>query len=372
MEDVGFMSLNYSFWNGKRVLVTGHTGFKGGWLVQWLNRLGANVSGIGLAPNTSPNLFHIAKIDQYCQSYIGDIRDLVFLDTAVSKIQPEIVFHLAAQPLVRYGYDHPLETFSTNVMGTANLLELLRNESECKVCVVITTDKVYQNQESIFPYREVDQLGGYDPYSASKAASELIVNCFNQSYFSQREIVVSTARAGNVIGGGDWSLDRLIPDIMMAWKNGDTVTIRQPDSIRPWQHVLDPLFGYLQLAEKSWGKPALGGPYNFGPRTDEVITVGQLVEFAGNYFGVDSALSQFGCDDGFKHETKTLTLEIAKASSVLGFKPTWDISEAIQKTVQWYKNYFDGQNAGYLCQSDIDVYEEMGDFSSHLLNGSKA
>lgn len=352
------MNLNYSFWKGKRVLVTGHTGFKGSWLVQWLNRLGANVSGISLKANTKPNLFESAKLDQYCESILGDIRDLTFLQSTTKKLDPEIVFHLAAQPLVRYGYDYPLETFSTNVIGTANLLEVLRSRDRLKVCVVVTTDKVYQNQEWVFPYRETDQLGGYDPYSASKAASELIANCFNQSYFSKNGVAISTARAGNVIGGGDWSLDRLLPDAMTAWKKKGAIDVRQPNSIRPWQHVLEPLFGYMQLAERLWHNPELSGPYNFGPRTDEVITVSQLLELARNTFGVGPELVRYGYDSDSKHEAKSLALEITKAASVLGFKPIWVVSEAVQKTVDWYKCYFDGLDPVQLCKADIDAYEE--------------
>jgi CDP-glucose 4,6-dehydratase len=357
LEGLGLMSLDRSFWEGKRVLVTGHTGFKGGWLVQWLDHLGANVSGIGLEASTNPSLFQSAKIHQFCNSNIGDIRDVEFLRTTIIKFDPEIVLHLAAQPLVRYGYDHPLETFSTNVMGTANLLAVLRNREHLKVCVVITTDKVYENQDWAFPYRETDPLGGYDPYSASKASSELVTNCFNQSYFAKNGVAISTARAGNVIGGGDWSLDRLIPDAMTAWKEVQKIKLRQPNSIRPWQHVLEPLYGYMKLVERSWHNPALSGPYNFGPKTDEVVTVEQLLEMARRVFGVGPDLIEFGHDGDLKHETKMLALEIAKTSSVLGVKPLWNIGEAIQRTTQWYKEYLNGADPVQLCKEDIGVYE---------------
>lgn len=350
------MSLDHSFWEGKRVLVTGHTGFKGGWLVQWLKYLGANVSGIGLEANTNPNLYESAKIHQFCDSKIGDIRDVKFLRSVITKFDPEIVFHLAAQPLVRYGYDHPLETFSTNVMGTANLLDELRNQEHLKVCVVITTDKVYQNQEWSFPYRETDPLGGYDPYSASKAACEIVVSSFKQSYFSQQGVAISTARAGNVIGGGDWSLDRLIPDAMTAWNKVQKVEVRQPNSIRPWQHVLEPLYGYMELAQRSWHNPALSGPFNFGPKTDEVVTVSQLLEMARRGFGAEFDLVEYKNNGDLKHEAKILALEIAKSSSILGVKPLWSIGEAVQRTTQWYKHYFNGVDPARLCKADIVAY----------------
>lgn len=358
LESVGLMGLNNSFWKGKRVLVTGHTGFKGGWLIQWLSQLGANVSGISLPASTTPNLFEVATIDRYCKSYIGDIRDAKFVQSAVSELKPEIVFHLAAQSLVRYGYDHPLDTLSTNIMGTATLLEHLRSIESLKVCIVITTDKVYQNQEWSFPYRETDPLGGHDPYSASKAACELVTSCYKKSYFAGEDISISTARAGNVIGGGDWSLDRIIPDAMVAWNTMREITIRQPYSIRPWQHVLEPLYGYLQLAEKSWKNSTISGSYNFGPRTDEVITVSQLIELARKCFGAGVNLVKYGYIDNLKYESKLLSLETAKAMSILGYRPVWNTEKSIQKTVLWYKNYFNGIDPTELCKADIDSYEK--------------
>ena len=363
------MSLDRSFWEGKRVLVTGHTGFKGSWLVQWLDHLGANTAGISLEVNTMPNLFESAKVYQFCDSNIGDIRNKEFLCSVIAKFDPEIVFHLAAQPLVRFGYDHPLETFSTNVMGTVNLLEALRNRERLKVCVVITTDKVYQNQEWTFPYRETDPLGGYDPYSASKAACEIVVSSFKQSYFSKQGVAISTARAGNVIGGGDWSLDRLIPDAMTAWNKVQKIQVRQPNSIRPWQHVLEPLYGYMKLVERSWNNPALSGPFNFGPKTDEVVTVSQLLEMARRGFGAELDLIEYKDDSDLKHETKMLALEIAKTTSILGVKPLWSISEAIQRTTEWYKQYFNGVDPAQLCKADIDAYFKNINDRDSCING---
>jgi CDP-glucose 4,6-dehydratase len=237
-----------AFWRGKRVLVTGHTGFKGGWLTLWLSRMGADITGLSLPPSTKPSLFDLAKIGAHCHSHELDIRDYAAVEAVVREAKPEIIFHLAAQPLVRASYRDPLETFSTNVMGTANVLNALRLEGSARVIVAITTDKVYQNKEWPFPYREDDVLGGHDPYSASKAASELVIASYSASYLAEKGMAVASARAGNVIGGGDWSEDRLIPDAVRAWQSGATLDIRRPNATRPWQHVLEPLSGYLVLA----------------------------------------------------------------------------------------------------------------------------
>ena len=244
------MSLFNDFFRGRRVLITGHTGFKGSWLTFWLARLGADITGISLAPVKDPNLFSLADIESLCDHHICDIRDLEGVTSIIHKVQPEIVFHLAAQPLVRASYREPVDTFSTNIMGSVNLLDALRHVECVKSIVMVTTDKVYHNQEQLYPYTEEDRLGGVDPYSASKAASELVIASYRESYLINKGVAVSTARAGNVVGGGDWSEDRLIPDAVNAWQGNDILEIRRPDAIRPWQHVLEPLFGYMQLATK--------------------------------------------------------------------------------------------------------------------------
>ena len=277
--------LDYKFWHGKRVLLTGHTGFKGGWLALWLHRLGAHVIGISLPPTTSPNLFDLAKINELCDSHFCDIRNIEALTTLVSSAQPEVVFHLAAQPLVRHSYQKPAETFDTNVLGTAHLLDALRGLRSVKAVVMVTTDKVYRNNEWRWPYREDDILGGKDPYSASKAASEIVIASYRDSFLAEQGVAVASARAGNVIGGGDWSADRLIPDTVRSWQKSETLKIRRPNAIRPWQHVLEPLAGYLTLAEQLWKNASLAGAYNFGPPTQEVSTVRDVIELAQTAYG---------------------------------------------------------------------------------------
>ncbi|MFY8051770.1 MAG: CDP-glucose 4,6-dehydratase, partial [Armatimonadaceae bacterium] len=261
------------FWNGKRVVITGHTGFKGSWLTLWLSQLGAKVTGIALEPCTTPSIFNEANIAECCDHHVCDIRDAAKTASLIKAANPEIIFHLAAQPLVRLSYREPLETFASNVMGTANVLNALRECPDCRTAVMITTDKVYHNREWAWPYREDDTLGGHDPYSASKAACEIVINSFRQSFLNDAGVAVASVRAGNVIGGGDWSEDRLIPDAVRAWTSGQTLSIRRPDSVRPWQHVLEPLRGYIELAEKLHETPSLAGAYNFGPRTHMAATV---------------------------------------------------------------------------------------------------
>ena len=349
------MLSNKQFWQKKRVLVTGHTGFKGGWLTLWLSKMGAEVTGISLAPNSYPNLFELSNISEACDSNFCDIRNLEKLSLLIKKVEPEIVFHLAAQPLVRASYKEPLNTFSTNIMGTVNILECLRGAKSTRVVVMITTDKVYQNNEWQWPYRENDALGGYDPYSSSKAASEIVINSYRKSYFSALGIAVATARAGNVIGGGDWSEDRLIPDAIRSWKSGVELQVRQPDAKRPWQHVLEPLSGYLLLAEKLWQNPKLEGAYNFGPQSHEVATVRQVINSA---LKIHKSGKVLYCDshEG-PHEAGWLALEISKARGILGFTPRLSLNEAINMTMSWYKLLAEGASALELCQRDIAYYE---------------
>ncbi|MBC7618723.1 MAG: CDP-glucose 4,6-dehydratase, partial [Candidatus Saccharibacteria bacterium] len=274
--------VDVDFWRGKRVLITGHTGFKGAWLAFWLQRLGANVTGIALPAATQPSLFALLGEKPWMNSHHGDIRDATSLKAAVHSARPEIVFHLAAQALVRASYQQPLDTFATNVMGTANLLEALRDLPSVRVAVMVTTDKVYQNREWLYPYREDDALGGHDPYSASKAASELVIASYRSSYLESAGLAVASVRAGNVIGGGDWSADRLIPDAVRAWQAKQPLVIRNPHATRPWQHVLEPLAGYLALACQLWAKPALAGAYNMGPSPHAASSVENVINLASS------------------------------------------------------------------------------------------
>ncbi|MGB2880354.1 MAG: CDP-glucose 4,6-dehydratase [Rhodoferax sp.] len=349
------MQPSASFWHGKRVLLTGHTGFKGAWLALWLQRLGADVTGVALTPPTSPNLFELAKVASSMHSHVCDIRDAQALATLVRHAQPEIVLHLAAQALVRASYRDPIQTFSTNVMGTAHLLDALRGVDGTRVAVMVTTDKVYRNLEHPYPYREDDMLGGHDPYSASKAASELVITSYRDAFLSQQGLAVASARAGNVIGGGDWAQDRLIPDCIRAWQSGQTLVIRRPDAIRPWQHVLEPLAGYLRLAEALWQQPALAGAYNLGPPTDEAATVKAVVELARS--PRETYAVSYEIDSNSPHEAGWLALETAKARTQLGIHPRWTLTEAVQRTMAWYEAQHAGADARALCEADIAAYE---------------
>lgn len=342
------------FWCGKRVLLTGHTGFKGGWLTLWLQQLGADVTGLSLPPITSPTLFELANIADGVDSHFCDVRDEQATASIIRAAQPEIVFHLAAQPLVRASYSRPVETFASNIMGTAHVLNALRSLESVKVAVVVTTDKVYSNNESPWPYREVDALGGYDPYSASKAASEIVICSYRNAFLKAQGIAVASARAGNVIGGGDWSEDRLIPDAVRAWGSNETLEIRCPNAIRPWQHVLEPLHGYLSLAEQLWSNASLAGAYNFGPHTHEAATVREVIELARGYFGKGDV--SYGCSTDGSHEAALLLLEIAKARTVLGFSPRWNLRESVRRTMSWYCNFQSGGNIRSLCERELAEY----------------
>lgn len=344
------------FWKNKRVLITGHTGFKGSWLAILLNQLGGDVHGIALPAEKKPNLFEDAGLPDAINSMYCDLRDLDDLANHIEQVEPEIVFHLAAQPLVRASYQDPTTTFSTNVMGTVNLLDSLRNCDSVEAIIVVTTDKVYRNREWCWPYRESDPLGGHDPYSASKSACELIVDCYRASYFESRNVAVSTARAGNVIGGGDWADDRLIPDAIRAWGSGKPLALRRPDAVRPWQHVLEALRGYMMLAETMCKSQSYAGAYNFGPQSDDWRSVRDVVEMARAIYG--SCEINYCKDVEGPQETQMLALDTSVAKSRLGFTPTWSVNFAIERTIRWYLLRESGLSAMDLCLRDIDEFSK--------------
>ncbi len=342
------------FWRGKRVLVTGHTGFKGSWLVLWLQQLGAQVSGVALPPGTDPNLFEAAQVAKDIEHHLCDIRNADPLARVVRQTRPQIVFHLAAQALVRAGYADPLATYATNVMGTAHLLQALRGLSDVRVAVMITTDKVYRNLEQVYPFREDDPLGGHDPYSASKAASELVIASYRDAWLASQGVALASARAGNVIGGGDWATDRLIPDAVRAWSGGHTVSIRNPQSTRPWQHVLEPIHGYLTLAQHLWHQPSGAGPYNFGPHTHQAATVKKVIELACSAYGMGAISYQK--DENAVHEAGWLALETAKSRHLLDIQPCWSLTDTVARTMAWYSAFASGVDARQLCLADLAAY----------------
>ncbi len=351
----GLNTPDAAFWRGKTVLLTGHTGFKGAWLAFWLNRLGAKVIGLSLPAATQPSLYSLIGLHELIGSHHGDIRDEALVAACVRVARPDIVFHLAAQALVHSSYRDPITTFTTNVLGTANVLNALRASNTVRVAVAITTDKVYQNLEHPYPYRETDLLGGYDPYSASKAAAEIVIASFRDSFLNNLGIAIASARAGNVIGGGDWSEDRLIPDAVRAWSTSKPLEIRRPQSVRPWQHVLEPLAGYLRLAERLWVQPSLAGPYNFGPHTREAASVRKVVELAQKAYGRGEVIFSEGAP--WPHEAGWLALETAKAQHLLDVSPRWSLAEAVQRSMAWYSQQEKGCNALNLCSAEIEDFE---------------
>jgi CDP-glucose 4,6-dehydratase len=344
------------FWRGKRVLLTGHTGFKGSWLALWLARMGAEVTGLALPAATEPNLFNLARVaDGLHASHECDVRDAQAVAAHVQAARPQIVLHLAAQALVRAGYADPLGTHATNIMGTAQVLAALRGQADARVAVVVTTDKVYRNREWAYPYREDDPLGGHDPYSASKAAAEIITASYRDAFLAAQGVAVATARAGNVIGGGDWAADRLLPDAVRAWSAGQPVHIRRPEATRPWQHVIEPLAAYLCLAERLWVEPARAGAYNFGPLPHEAATVGNVIKMAAGA-GNDCTVSYENNSEG-PHEAGWLALETAHARQALGVEPRWGLAMAVERTMAWYRAQHGGADARALCLADLDAWE---------------
>lgn len=348
-------------WSGKRVLLTGHTGFKGSWLSLWLQRRGAELSGIALAPPAGMNLFEDADVEREMRSVIGDIRDFELLRRTFAQHRPEIVFHLAAQPLVRLSYEDPLATYATNVMGTANVLEAARQAGSVRAIVVVTTDKCYENREWAWPYRETDTLGGYDPYSNSKACAELVVSAYRNSFFNPIEYArhgaaIASVRAGNVIGGGDWAEDRLIPDAIRAFMNGRPVRIRNPRSIRPWQHVLEPLRGYLAVAESLCEDgPVNGEAWNFGPDQDDARPVESIICELSKLWGEGA---RWESDQGLQpHEAGSLKLDCSKSASRLGWSPRLRLSAALELTVAWYQAKLQGEDMRAFTGAQIVSYE---------------
>ena len=361
------MGVKPIFWQGKRVLLTGHTGFKGSWLSLWLQAMGAEVTGYALAPPTNPSLFDIAKVELGMTSLIGDIRDLDKLQAVFAKHQPEIVIHMAAQPLVRYSYQNPVETYSTNVMGTVNVLEAVRNTLSVKAVVNVTTDKCYENREWVWGYRENEPMGGHDPYSNSKGCAELITAAYRNSYFhpehyQEHGVAIASARAGNVIGGGDWAEDRLIPDIMRAITHNEAVNIRNPHAIRPWQHVLEPLLGYLVLAKKLYEEgSSYAEGWNFGPNDEDAQPVSWIVDQLIKTWGEGAS---WVLDSGdHPHEAHYLKLDCSKAKARLDWQPRWRLDETLDKIVTWHKAYQENDNMSEITLKQIVDYQmNKGDF----------
>lgn len=347
------MAVTPGFWHGKKVFLTGHTGFKGSWLCLWLQRLGAEVHGLALPPPTTPNLFTEARVGDGMSSTVGDIRDYETVRRAMFAFQPEIIIHMAAQPLVRHSYIEPVATYATNVMGTVHVLEAARMTESVRAIVNVTTDKCYENKEWVWGYREEEPMGGYDPYSNSKGCSELVTSAYRRSFFQKKGIALASARAGNVIGGGDWALDRLIPDILRAFEKCQPVVIRNPHATRPWQHVLEPLSGYLTLAEHLYGE--VGQDYaegwNFGPNEEDARPVQWIVEHLVKNWG-NCATWQLD-ESEHPHEANYLKLDISKAKARLGWGPTWHLGMALEKITTWHHAWLLGQNMRQVCQEQI-------------------
>lgn len=350
------------FWKGKRIFITGHTGFKGSWLCLWLHSLGADITGYSLNPPTEPSLFKLCRVGELVKSVIGDIRDGESLKAAFISSDPEIVIHMAAQPLVRESYKNPVETYEINVMGTINVFEAVRNCKSVKSVVNITTDKCYENKEWLWGYRENEPMGGYDPYSNSKACSELITSSYRNSFFNPKDynihgVGIASARAGNVIGGGDWAADRLIPDCVRALLKGEKITIRYPKAIRPWQHVLEPLNGYLILAQKLYENgPKYAEGWNFGPDDNDAKPVEWIVKKMCEMWGNDASYEVDSREQ--PHEANYLKLDCSKAKLKLGWKPRWNLEKALEKIIQWVEAYKKDEDLIKVCYNQIQEYEE--------------
>ena len=357
------VEVNPGFWHDRKIFITGHTGFKGSWLTLWLHSLGAEVVGYALAPPSDPNLFEALGLQQNITHIHGDVRDYNSLLSIFRAHKPEIVFHLAAQSLVRLSYSEPRITYETNVMGTVNLLEAIRHTPSVRAVINVTSDKCYENREWVWGYRENDPMGGHDPYSSSKGCSELVTSAFLKSFFSpekfnsKHNVALASARAGNVIGGGDWGTDRLVPDCIRSIISGQPVRLRNPDATRPWQHVLEPLSGYLLLAAKLYKDPfAYAGAWNFGPYPGDTRTVSEIAKRIVHVFG--RGRIEIEPHDNIKYEAQTLQLNCDKALQKLGWKPRWNFDDTIDATVSWYKAIFDGADAAELTRRQLLDYSK--------------
>ncbi|MCW5744738.1 MAG: CDP-glucose 4,6-dehydratase [Alphaproteobacteria bacterium] len=348
------------FWAGRSVLITGHTGFKGSWLTLWLSRLGAKVHGFALQPDTDPSLFHLAA-DRHAVTRLGDVRDLDALRACLDESRPEIVFHMAAQSLVRASYDDPVGTYATNVMGTVNLLEAVRRTDSVTAVIVVTSDKCYENREWLYAYRETDPMGGHDPYSSSKGCAELVTAAYRSAFFpAQARCRVASARAGNVVGGGDWSADRLVPDIVRAFGAGRAVPIRNPHAVRPWQYVLEPLCGYIRLAEQlaSSDGAAYAEGWNFGPADEDCRAVAYIVARLAAGWGGDATWT--ASPGPHPHEASFLKVDASKARARLGWERRLRLDDTLDWTMAWYRARLDGRDATRLCLEQIERYESLG------------
>jgi CDP-glucose 4,6-dehydratase len=350
-------------WQGRRVFLTGHTGFKGSWLALWLSQRGAKVRGYALDPCTEPNMFNLASVGAVVDDVRGDVRDYAKLETSMTEFEPEVVFHLAAQPIVRRSYADPVGTYGTNVMGTVHLMEVIRKTSSVRAVVCVTTDKCYQNQEWIWPYRETDPLGGYDPYASSKACAEIVSAAYRSSFFPidrlhEHHVALATARAGNVIGGGDWSEDRLIPDLIRGFLSGRPVLIRRPTAIRPWQHVLESLHGYLMLAEELFAQHAkFASCYNFGPSDEDVWPVERIATKLVQMWGNGASWIRDAVPSA--HEDHVLRLDASKARVELGWKARLRIEAGLEWTMAWYRAWKRGDDMAEFTGKQISAYEKM-------------
>ena len=350
------MLVKTSAWKGRRVLVTGHTGFKGGWLSLWLHQLGAEVTGFSLPAPTVPSLFEQTRLAELVNHVEGDVRDMDAVEAAVNAARPEVVFHLAAQSLVRYSYDNPIETYATNVMGTVHLLDACRRAQSVRAIISVTSDKCYENREWVWPYRESDSMGGHDPYSSSKGAAELVISAYRRSFFETGARIASV-RAGNVIGGGDWATDRLIPDIVRAMISGERPLIRNPDSVRPWQHVMEALSGYLLIAERLLEeRREFANAWNFGPSEDDAKPVAWIADRMLEMWGAEGWDRPAGEQP---HEAKLLKLDCSKARAALGWRPRLSLEKALEKVVDWHKSVADGDDAREVSLRQLREYDDL-------------
>jgi CDP-glucose 4,6-dehydratase len=356
MPEPGSARPDVRFWSGRRVLVTGHTGFKGAWLSLWLAELGARVSGFARDVPTEPSLYALARLRELVEHVDGDIRDGERLTDALTRLQPEVVLHLAAQPLVRRSFRDPVDTYATNVMGTVNVLEAVRRTGgDVRVAIVVSSDKCYENREWVWGYRENEPMGGHDPYSSSKGCAELVTAAYRASFFGAEDApAIASARAGNVFGGGDWGEDRLLPDVFRAALAGTPIPIRNPDAVRPWQHVLNPLSGYLRLAERAWEDRVAARAFNFGPADEDARAVGWIVERVGELW--DGEL-RWEVDPGpHPHEAHWLKLDSSLARAQLGWRPVWDLADGLAATVAWFRGHRDGEDARAATRAQIAAF----------------